>query len=512
MARRRTPSARRKRAQIAAFEQQSRDDQTSEPTPEDSAPGAPAAPEPKPSSGTGKGRPASAPRSASRRARADSGEPGVIACPQCGTQYRVPESAMESKLTCKNCRRSFFPKTSTRKPRHRNQAAPYIALGSVAIVAIVIGIVISNLGPSEVKLVEKAPVQQSVNTGWTNPRVQRVVEWAKAIATESDFVLNRSSDFASLQNVLGVSEDEPWGSTGGDDRANLEKAILAELKSGDRTLIFREFQPEEGELDTEAMATADHGVVLLQLPPREGTVYHEMAQEHEAKSKLGYWKGAEAQVRVAFAMAGPELKVTGWEVVKQPRKPAPKSSHKPHEKIAAPETVERKFGEATIKVTESELVPLDHLADTPPELRAEIDGLIETLMDVETVRYNRAIMRLEKIGRPAIPRLLNKMYEVKPVTKDDREGLKRVISAMTSLSGMQFGYNVADRESLLIGGTPQERTSSLKQWYAWWYKYHDQDFTSAIDKEDDESLFLTEEEKAALKKSAEGESQETRKK
>jgi hypothetical protein len=205
-------------------------------------------------------------------------------------------------------------------------------------------------------------------------------------------------------------------------------------------------------------------------------------------------------------MAGDELKVTGWEVLKQPSKPRPKKpKHVPHEKIAAPEVVEREFGGAKIKVTESELVPLEHLEDTPAELRAEIDQLIDGLMDMENVRYNGSIRRLQQIGRPAIPRLLNKMYEVKPVSKDDREGLKRVIMAMTALSGMQFGYNVADRKDLLIGGTPEERTSALKQWYAWWYKYHDQDFTTAIDKQDDESLLLTEEEKqAAAKKKAEG--------
>ena len=83
--------------------------------------------------------------------------------------------------------------------------------------------------------------------------------------------------------------------------------------------------------------------------------------------------------------------------------------------------------------------------------------------------------------------------------------------ALTAMSGMQFGYNVADRKDLLVGGTPEERTSALKQWYAWWYKYHDQDFTRAIDKEDDESLLLTEEEKAAKRQEAEGQAREKKK-
>ena len=64
---------------------------------------------------------------------------------------------------------------------------------------------------------------------------------------------------------------------------------------------------------------------------------------------------------------------------------------------------------------------------------------------------------------------------------------------------MRFGYNVADRRDLTVEGNASQRESALKQWYAWWYRTHAGDFQSAIDEEDDETLFMTEAEKAARK-------------
>jgi len=500
VARKRSHSARRRRDAVAAYQAQQTGDQ---PAKADDAK-EPAGTDRPTTSKAGTGRAKTRSRSASRRAekgRAGDG-PQPIACPQCGTKYRVPEEAMQSQITCANCKRRFFPGASTRRAPKNNNSSMYIALGAVAGVAILIGVVISNLGPSVTKLVPSEISKKSVEIGWHNGRVQAVVAWANALQSEADFVLSRSTDVRAIQELLGVEPDRPYAGSGSYEQQELEKTILSALKTDERSMVFREFKPEEGSLDTEAMASAPRGTVTLQMPPREGTVYHQMAAEAAANSKLGYYKGAEVRVRVSFVMNGEELKVDGWEVLNKPKRPRKRTAHKPHEKIAAPEIKEREFGGQKIKVAESELIPLDHLPDTPAELAKEIDQLIDSLMDLDNVRYNRTYMRLKEIGRPAIPRLLNKMYLVKPTTEEDRLGLFRVISAMTTLSGVRFGYSPADRKDFLIGGTDEERTSALKQWYAWWYQNHDRDFTKAIDKEDDESLLLTEEEKAARRKNA----------
>ncbi len=479
MARRRHSSARRRREAVAAFK--------------DKAP-APAA---KPA------QPATPSPAAARLEPADDG-PKVISCPQCGKQYRVPPAAMSRKLTCKNCTRTFIPKAATRShgrnAARRNNTSTYVALGAVAVGAIVIGIIIANLGPVELETApQAAPTAKSVDIGWSNPRVQKVVAWANAVHDKDTFLLSRSTDTAAIQAFLAVELDRPILNQPLEQRAEVEKIVLGELINGEKSQILRDFSAQDAQLDEEAMATSPAGTVLLRMPPREGTVYAELAQ----RPGLGYTRGMEAQVRVSFRWRDPDVLVTGWETVRQPPKPRERKGHKPHEVIPQPVVSERKFGGQTIQVAESELVPLDHLPDTPPELRQEIDDLIAALIDLDApgAVSNRSINRLVEIGRPAIPRLLTKLTEVEP-TGDGKLQLLRVLQALRTMSGARFGFNPADRKELLVGGTKEERLSALKQWYAWWYKNHDRDFTSAIDKEDDESLFLTEKEKQARKAQA----------
>ena len=148
---------------------------------------------------------------------------------------------------------------------------------------------------------------------------------------------------------------------------------------------------------------------------------------------------------------------------------------------------------------ESKLIPLEHLEDTPPELRKEIDGLIAKMIDLDGPGYqfNRCSRRLREIGRPAIPRLLNKMYETPAKVREDVLVLARIVGALRDTSGVAFGFNPADRKDSDIGGTEEERLSALRQWYAWWYTAHNRDFTRAIDKSEGEDLFETDAEKAA---------------
>ena len=182
------------------------------------------------------------------------------------------------------------------------------------------------------------------------------------------------------------------------------------------------------------------------------------------------------------------------------------------------ELLERKIDGGTRKVRESELSPLGHLPDTPEELRTEIDKLIVELTDLsEDGRvFNRHVDRIVEIGRPAIPRLLNQMYEAQDALdrgdQDTKLQVRRVIQVLTVMTGMRFGFNVADRSNAGVDGDKGQRTSALKQWYAWWYKTHDRDYTTAIDKAEDESLLMTEAEKKALREAKKAEEAAAQKK
>ena len=188
--------------------------------------------------------------------------------------------------------------------------------------------------------------------------------------------------------------------------------------------------------------------------------------------------------------------VTRWEVLSAPELTATTaegdSTEDPaadasvtHPKISAPQSLKTVLGGTRLTITESELVPLQHLPDTPEELRTEIDGLIETLLDIDGpgALANRAIDRLDDIGRPAIPRLLNQLQALSADLDGNNFKLTRLDRALRVMTGRAFGY-IPGTHLVQIEEINNQRRSALKQWYAWWFKYHDRDYAVTIDKQE----------------------------
>lgn len=410
-------------------------------------------------------------------------------CPSCGTAYRVAVEYMNQKVSCTHCSRTFFPKAaSARGLRKKNEAAPYLWIGIGVVLLIVVGVVISNAtAPRTTQRAEDAPPPRTVNVGWSNERVQEIVKWIEAIAEKRDFDVEVRSDLAALQRQLGI-EGTPYDQLVGEARKAMRDKILAALQTHPSAMVFRVFHPQDARLADAAMAEAQQGEVHVVLG--------------EPRDTKNFAPNAEARATVRFRWEETLPKVTGWTIEKVlgkrvPRKP--KYAH--HAKIKKPEKKKRLFGGKEITVLEAEPVPLDHLPDTPPPLREEIDRLIGQLMDLDAsgIVANRAARRLKEIGKPAVPRLLNKFYEVKPKTREDVLALTRVVHALRDLTGVAFGYNPMERGALGgIGATEEERMSALKQWYAWWWKYANRpDWQYAIQKGEGEELFETKAERKA---------------
>ena len=125
------------------------------------------------------------------------------------------------------------------------------------------------------------------------------------------------------------------------------------------------------------------------------------------------------------------------------------------------------------------------MPDTSPESRAEIDRLIADLLDLDGpgTLANRSIDRLDDIGRPAIPRLLNQFYELKNDVVGNNFKLVRVDRALRTMTGRSFDYDPGLRPTQLHT-LKDQRVSALRQWYAWWYRYHDRDYAALIDKQE----------------------------
>ena len=125
------------------------------------------------------------------------------------------------------------------------------------------------------------------------------------------------------------------------------------------------------------------------------------------------------------------------------------------------------------RVVEREPEPLEHLDDTPQELRDQLDELLATMLDLElTSEASRASREVIGIGKPAIPLLLTHLYENGLHSRDDSIRANIAISALREITGEYYGYQP---QSLVgaLGTTEERRQSSIRQWFAWWYRKAD---------------------------------------
>lgn len=416
-----------------------------------------------------------------------------ISCPACEAQYRILPEHMDTKVKCTQCHRVFFPGAASggkRAAHQKNAATPIIAFGAGIVIIVLVGILIANAGGDEPK---PQPVGETkvVSLGNDTPQVKAVRRWAKGIFDKQRFEVESFTAFTKVQELLGIEPGNRYEHSFGEAQRELGKRIVDALLSSEQSGIFQYCEPRSGRIMDEKYLKATEGKVRLSLT--------EPKSYKEAIVEVDYVETADG----AF-------KVSGWKVVHAPDRPLSDeelaarrgSRFKVHPKIEKPKVVKKMFGGQMVEVKESQPVPLDHFDDTPPPLRKQIDDAIAALMDhSDPRRANRAQLDLLNIGKPAVPRLLNKMYEVKPKGRDDVEALNRVIKTLRIMSGQAFGYNPRELVGENVGASEKERESALRQWYGWWYYMHESNrWNELVDKEDEE--FMLEE---AVKKKREAE-------
>lgn len=402
------------------------------------------------------------------KARSQRDGKSTIPCPACGTEYRIPVAMLDEQIQCASCKRVFVPASASRRRiQGRNSAMPFIAGGAVLVIAIAFGVIISNSGtaPEEVK----STLPEVVETGEKNPRVRDVREWVEALRAGNEFKLNQISDYPELGRFLGIGKSV--------SPTDMADAVAKELLEGERTTFMR-----TGEYTAGSVATAD-------AKSATGTVSVSVSIL-DAKEQAKYLNPS-ATYDFHFRSADGRFRVVGWEVMYEPklRDLTPKGPRpSKHAILGTAQDVERTVNGQKVTAREAELKPLPHLDGTTPEQQAEIDAAIAKLDDPEALpqEINRAVLRLKQIGKPAVPRLLNKLYEfTQRSIEETRLQVRGVTRALEDLTGQRFGF---DPSSGVAGNLAKEeyRLSALKQWYGWWADNHWRpDFNYAIEKEED---------------------------
>ncbi len=395
-----------------------------------------------------------------------------IFCPQCAAQYRIAEDAIDIKVACTQCQRVFFPKAgATKRPKAKDYSKAYIGFG-VGAVLIVGTLVLMSRGGDQPKPKAAAPT----NTADAQLQIDRKaradqgMRWARAVATGDLLTLRTYSDLAAMATVLGID-----ATLVGDAR---DQAIVAALPKHDATRLFSEMECSSADV-SESAVKAGAGAMTFYFSNKPGdTVYD---------PKAG------AQVTVQWSLQASQMRVASFEVTAKPvvrgKRPGDSSNtFKPSEEVAKPKLVETNRGGALVKVKESDPAPIAHLADTPEPVREKIDALVKDLIasadpDSPGYLFGRSSSALKAIGKPAMPRLVNALYELYPDVQGNNQKISQVTRCLLDMTGMAFAYDV--RGSGDAAKDKPARESVIRQWFAWWWRFANDTYQDAIDQSED---------------------------
>jgi hypothetical protein len=394
-----------------------------------------------------------------------------IFCPECGAQYRIAEEAIETKIQCADCKRTFFPKAVVgKRQKGQDHTKVYVGFGAAALVIIGSLVLMSRGGDKP----SPKPTAPAVDTKAAQLQIDRkarqdqAMRWARAVAAAEPMTLRNYSDMADLGKALGVD-----AALVGDAR---DQAILAALPQNEASRLFSEMECTTADISEDAVR-AGAGAVSFYFTSKPGDTIYD--------GKAG------AVVTSQWRMDGSQMRLGSFALTTKPvmrgRRPGEGNTFKPSAEIAKPRQAETTRGGVVTKVTESDPAPIAHAADTPETVRQKIDKLVQDVIasadpDSPGQLWGRATSQLKELGRPGVARLMNALNDLYPDVQGNNQKISQVTRSLLDITGMAFAYDV--RGSGDAAKDKPARESVIRQWFAWWWRYANDDFQTAIDKEE----------------------------
>jgi len=379
---------------------------------------------------------------------------------------------LDEKIECSECHRVFFAKTTAGK----RVAAPdhtkvYIGFG-VAIVAIIGLFVMSGGSSTPPKKPKKAPAAKPAAYSTSDhPRAVALEKWAKALGANDQLVLATHTDIQAIAPIVGlgpkVSEGHRW-----------EKGeVIEALRTHESTELLRTMDCTAMLASEDAM-TADTGTGKVFVTPKSG----------DDRFK----RNTRGEFTVTFKATDNRIQVNGFtlrlEPVWSPGKKPGTIVYKPNQDIAAPEQKTITDSSGTRVVQESEPAAVPHWKGATPELRALADQVVADIIrsadnSAPASLFNRATMKVRTMEekQAAVPRVLNAMFDrYSDVNKNNLE-LSQLNRALIGWTGYAVNYQVPDKNP---AKDKVERESAIRQWFAFWWRYHE-DLSQFFDESED---------------------------
>jgi hypothetical protein len=378
---------------------------------------------------------------------------------------------LEQKIECADCHRVFFAKTTAgRRVQKPDYTKAYVGFG-IGIVVIIGSFVALGGGDDEPiqrkKPVAEAPKTPQYNRG-THPRAGELAKWAQAFANNNQLILNTHSDRRALAKQLEVELD----------RAD-PNAFTNTLQQHPAAELLRLMECSSGELDSDEDMSGASGSGKVYLTPKPG-------DDRFKRNTNGIFS-------LTFTMEGETPKVTSFTMIREPVYAAGKDPkikrYEVNENIAESESVTITDSGGTRTVQESKPGPMAHSEGATPQQREMADKCVADIItsaddNAPGGLFNRATLKISELPdkQAVIPRVLNAMFERYEDPNAHNMELSQLNRAMANWTGFAVNYQV--RSSGDAAKDKTERQSCIRQWFAFWRRYH-KDLSEWIDDSED---------------------------
>lgn len=395
----------------------------------------------------------------------------LIECPFCHASANLPSSKEGAKVRCPACDKVYTAREKGRKASGGPSSAQ-IAIGSAVVLGALLVLVIVNSQDEpalQVGATEEAAPEDVVSdvdpTGWDGELVQavRALYEAAFLVDETKLMSRISGRELSRRMIEEAAAAEPpleapldWDVLDEAQRdARLRAAALGLIEGDAGDTVAALWNPYDGRVRLEEDGQA---VVHVQVAGRSA----EMA----AESRTIEWK---------LVREGNVWKAWSWARYISPEELAASRSSRSKE-------ISRVELDDGTKLFQAEARALEHLEDTPEELRTRIDALVARLIDFDLHprENNAAGTELVEIGRPAIPVLLTAMFETEIVDDDTLAKVGKVHHTLRDLTGYDPGFPITAFEE----DSDAKREIAVKAWFAWWLRKGERRFQEKEEGED----------------------------
>lgn len=379
-----------------------------------------------------------------------------IQCTACRAVARIPSSKEGAKVRCPECGHVYV----ARPPGARGSQGPPPMLwiggaGAIVLLGVLLYVrkasrSLAEAPPPAVEEEEQEEPEEAWvdEEGWDGAPVRAVRDLYAAAEEFNDGKAQRllhAAGHADWREQRGLAAEAPFDSLDASGRKLALAEFARDALEDDGPEALGAWRPYDGRA-VEVDPDAGRATVHVQVTPRSGGG-EKLTMEFSLQREDGAWK------------------VVSWQRWVDPNAPPPR--------VVAPKEYAKVELSDGSQVYEAEPRPLDHLADTPPDLRARIEDAYARMIDLAAMqpKMNASAKReLVDIGKPALPILLTGLYEIPLDTEDQVIQVNLINQALQEITGFHTGFEPQLAEGSSAGTTRERRDSAIRQWFAWWFR------------------------------------------